>query len=85
MNTFTRRELQYIESLKTRTIEETAKRFGVTRSAVDSMLSRVRDKIERAHGTVNLATVWKDSKRNPRLAKLLRRQEPREEEDREED
>ena len=81
MNSFTKRELQIIDHLKNHTILETASDFKIHRGSVDKVLYRVRNKIERAHGTVNLATVWKDSKRNPRLAKLLRRQEPREEEE----
>jgi len=85
MHTFTRRELEIIESLKNRTIQETANHFKVTRSAVDNVLYRVRNKIEFAHGTVNIANNWKDSKRNPRLAKLLRRQTSREEDVDEED
>jgi hypothetical protein len=80
LHNFTHREMQIIEYLKTHTIKETAQHFEVHRGTVDKLLYNIRNKIEKAHGTVNLATVWKDSKRNPRLAKLLRRQEPRGEE-----
>jgi transposase len=80
MHDFTERELQIVESLKTRSIKETANHFNVTRGTIDKTLFRVRNKIEKAQGSVNISASWKDSKRNPRLAKLLRRQVPLEEE-----
>ena len=79
MHLFTKHELQVIEYLKNHTIIETAKHFEVKRGSVDYILWNVRNKIEKADGTFHLAAVWKDGKRNPRLAKLLRRQAPREE------
>lgn len=80
MHHFTKHELQVIEYLKNNNIKDTAKHFGVKRGAIDYILWNARNKIERADGTFHLAAVWKDGKRNPRLAKLLRRQEPSEEE-----
>ena len=71
---FTLREVEIIEKLKENNIKEAAEQLGIARSSVDATLFRVRNKIERAHNTVNIANNWKDSKRNPRLAKLLRRQ-----------
>ncbi len=79
MHSFTKHELQVIEYLKNHNIKDTAEHCGVKRGSVDYILWNVRNKIERADGTFHLAAVWKDGKRNPRLAKLLRRQEPTEE------
>jgi hypothetical protein len=81
MHNFTKRQLLIIDSLKTRTIKETAKHLNMKRGAVDGVLFRIRNEINRAQGTVNLSTHWKNSKENPRLAKLLRRQEPPEKND----
>jgi hypothetical protein len=87
LHNFTQREIQVIEYLKNHTILETADHFNpknaglppnIRRRAIDKILYRVRNKIEAADATFHLSAVWKDSKRNPRLAKLLRRQEPRE-------
>jgi len=83
MHDFTEREIQIMDSLKARNIKETASHLKVTRGTIDKTLFRVRNKIERAQGTVNLSNSWKDSKRNPRLAKLLRRQEPLEKDEEE--
>jgi hypothetical protein len=81
MHDFTERELKIIESLKTRSIKEAALYLGFTRNYLGVALWGIRNKIEQAQGTVNLSNSWKDSKRNPRLAKLLRRQEAPEEEE----
>lgn len=88
MHNFTHREVRVIEYLKNHTILETADHFNpknvglppnIRRRAIDKILYRVRNKIEVADGTFHLAAVWKDGKRNQRLAKLLRRQEPTQE------
>ena len=71
---FTRRELEIIEKLKESTIINTANQLNLARSTIDATLFRVRNKIQKAHNTVNVANNWKDSGKNPRLAKLLRRQ-----------
>lgn len=81
MHHFTTREMNIISYLKTHTINQTAEKFGVPRHSIDKTLYRIRNKIEWADGTFHLAAVWKDGKRNPRLAKLLRRQEPTEEDE----
>jgi len=73
-NLFTRRELEVASCLKELTIQETADKLKIRRSTVDSYLSRMRDKITVARNTSNIAANWLDSGRNPRLAKLLRRQ-----------
>ncbi len=85
MHLFTKHELQVIEYLKNHTIIETAAHFGVHRGSVDYLLWNARNKIEKGDGTHSLGAVWKDSKRNPRLAKLLRRQEPTQEDEADEE
>jgi DNA-binding CsgD family transcriptional regulator len=71
---FSPRELEVIEALKKKEIVEVAKELKISRATVDNLLSRVRDKIDLGRETSNLAANWLDGAKNPRLAKLLRRQ-----------
>ena len=71
---FSKRELEIINLLKEVEIKEAAERLEVTRGTIYSYLNRIRDKIETARNTVNMANNWLDSGKNQRLGKLLRRQ-----------
>ena len=66
-------EFQFAELLRTHEVKEAAKKMGWSSSYAYNRLEAMRDKIERAHNTVNVSNNWKDSAKNPRLAKLLRR------------
>lgn len=66
-------EFKFIELLKTKDVYEAEKIMGWTRGYGYRRLQLMRQKIEKAHNTVNIANNWKDSKKNPRAAKLLRR------------
>lgn len=70
---FNENEFRFAEHLRTMEVQDAAKKMGWSPSYAYNVLSRMRDKIERAHKTVNIANNWKDSGKNPRLAKLLRR------------
>lgn len=72
---FTDRELQVVDALKTREIGEVATALKLRPSTVRAHLNHIRDKIEVARDTSNLAANWLDSSKAPRLAKLLRRQD----------
>ena len=71
---FTIQELKVIECLKSMSIQETADAMGIRRGTVNSYLNRIRNKIGVAVQTANMSASWKDSRRYPRLGKLLRRQ-----------
>lgn len=70
---FNEKEFRFAELLRIMEVKEAAKEMGWSRSYADNRLLAMRDKIERAVNTVNIANNWKDSAKNPRLAKLLRR------------
>lgn len=70
---FNESEFKFAELLRTNEVKEAAKMMGWSLSYAYNRLNSMRDKIERAHNTVNIANNWKDSAKNPRLAKLLRR------------
>lgn len=70
---FNENEFRFAEYLRTMEVREAAKKMGWSSSYAYNRLEAMRDKIERAHNTVNIANNWKDSGKNPRLAKLLRR------------
>lgn len=70
---FNENEFRFAELLRIMEVKEAAKELEWSRSYAYNVLERMRDKIERAHNTVNIANNWKDSGKNPRLAKLLRR------------
>ena len=71
---FTQREFEIIQLLKTMEPREVAVELGYRNvQVIYNVLYNLRNKIEKAHTTVNIANNWKDSKRNPRTAKLLRR------------
>lgn len=70
---FNENEYRFAEMLRTMEVKEAAKEMGWSMSYAYNRLSAMRDKIERSHNTVNVANNWKDSGKNPRLAKLLRR------------
>ena len=53
-------------------IKSVAEELRISKSSVYTTLDRMRKKIQKAHNTVNVANNWKDSGKNPRLAKLLR-------------
>lgn len=70
---FNESEFKFAELLRIMEVKEAAKERGWSKSYAYNRLDFMRDKIERAHNTVNIANNWKDSAKNPRLAKLLRR------------
>lgn len=70
---FNEKEFRFAELLRTNEVKEAAKEMGWSQSYAYNVLDAMRTKIERAHNTVNIANNWKDSAKNPRLAKLLRR------------
>lgn len=70
---FSKREFEIATLLKDNDIEDVAKILKTTRATIDTTLYRMRNKLEKAINTVNTANNWKDSSKNPRLAKLLRR------------
>jgi len=70
---FNENEFRFAELLRTNEVKEAAKMMDWSLSYAYNRLNSMRDKIERAHNTVNIANNWKDSAKNPRLAKLLRR------------
>ncbi len=71
---FSEKEFRFAEYLRTMDVKAAAKKMVWSPSYAYNRLSAMRDKIDKAHRTVNIANNWKDSKKNPRLAKLLRRQ-----------
>ena len=71
---FNENEFRFAELLKKRTVREACEKMGWSNSYGYNRLEAMRDKIEKAHNTVNTSNNWKDSGKNPRLAKLLRRQ-----------
>lgn len=70
---FNEGEFRFAELLRKNEVKEAAKLMGWSASYAYNRLNSMRDKIERAHNTVNVANNWKNSAKNPRLAKLLRR------------
>lgn len=72
---FGKRELELIELLKSQDIADAAAKLKIGRGTADSMLTRIRDKMELARDTTNHAANWLDGAKYPRLAKILRRQE----------
>ena len=70
---FNKREYTLIEHLKKMTIKEAAEEMKITTYQIYQILFRMRNKIEKAQNTVNVAANWMKHKRP---AKLLRRQEP---------
>ena len=70
---FNEKEFQFAELLKTNEVQEAAAKMGWSASYAYNRLVAMRDKIEKSHNTVNISNNWKDSAKNPRLAKLLRR------------
>lgn len=71
---YTEREFKIVSLMKALELNEIASELGISRSNLDSGLTRLRDKIEKVEKSHNIAANWKDSKRNPRAAKILRRQ-----------
>ena len=71
---FNESEFRFAELLRKKTIKEAAKSMGWSTSYAYNRLDAMRNKVKRAHNTVNVANNWKNSARHPRLAKLLRRQ-----------
>ena len=71
---FTQREFEVIHLLKTMESKEVASELGYKNvQMIYNLLYKIRNKIEKAHATVNVSNNWKDSRKNPRTAKLLRR------------
>lgn len=70
------REYTILEYLKTMTVNETAKEMDISSSNIYATLYNIRNKDEKSRNTVNLLNNLKDSKKHPRLSKLLRRAEP---------
>jgi len=71
---FTEREFHIVALMKTMTLNEIAKELDISRSNLDSTLTRLRDKIEKIERSHNIAANWKDGRKNPRADKILRRQ-----------
>ena len=71
---FNEKEFRFAELLKNMTVKEAAKVLNWSSSYAYNRLGAMRNKVEKAHNTVNTANNWKDSAKHPRLAKLLRRQ-----------
>lgn len=72
----TEKEYTVLESLKTLTVNETAKEMNISSSNVYATLYRIRNKDEKSRNTINYLNNLKDSKKHPRLAKMLRRVAP---------
>lgn len=72
----TQKEYEILEHLKTKTVNETAKIMEISSSNIYATLYNIRNKDEKSRNTINYLNNLKDSGKNPRLAKLLRRQEP---------
>jgi len=72
---FNEQEYRLVDLLRTMEVKEAAEKMGITRRRAWDMLYAMRNKIDKAHATVNTANNWKDSGKHPRAAKLLRRQE----------
>ena len=70
---FSKAEYKFAELLKTMKVKQAATEMGITSKHAYQLLFRMRNKIEQAQNTVNVAAQWM---KNKRLAKLLRRQEP---------
>jgi len=75
---FSKAEYKFAGLLKTMTVRQAATEMGITSKHAYQLLFRMRNKIEKAQNTVNVAANWM---KNKRLAKLLRRQEVLEKED----
>ena len=71
MKRFTEKELELLENLKTMSIKDAAGEIGISRAYADTLLTRIRDKIEDGRQIVNTAA---NLMKHQRLAKLLRRQ-----------
>ncbi|MHA1286209.1 MAG: hypothetical protein ACTSPB_02275 [Candidatus Thorarchaeota archaeon] len=69
---FTKNEHTLANLLKTMSVKEASKEMGISPGHAYQMLYRMRNKIDKARNTVNIAANWMKHKR---LGKLLRRQE----------
>lgn len=69
----TQKEYEILENLKTRTVNETAKEMDISSSNIYATMYNIRNKDEKSRTTVNYLNNLKDSHKNPRLAKMLRR------------
>lgn len=69
---FNKVEYELVRLLKTMPVKKAAKEMGISPTHAYQILYRMRNKIENARETSNVAANWM---KNKRLAKLLRRQE----------
>jgi len=69
----TQKEYEILEYLKTKTVNETAKTMDISSSNIYATLYNIRNKDEKSRNTINYLNNLKDSGKNPRLAKMLRR------------
>jgi len=70
---WTNREHDIADLLKTMTMRKASKELDISYDSVKQTVFRMRNKVEKAQNTVNVANNWMKHKR---LAKLLRRQKP---------